>query len=275
MNYSLNIYFFFFWKSIFHAFQISSRAKYNRKERLPRANHKSLETSSKQDSLISASQDTEKSNFFHCLRPKRRALCPPISHPIPRDGTIPWLFNHRSATNSRTSEPPVPGGTGFARWASYNHKCGPRVNSPIRSYCSGSQTREVCSPTALAWHTVCPSSAATREKDRLDFHSFIFTAISLIATPSLLLRSPTSFQRRRGVSFTLIPGFTLITRSAALLPLSRPSRSSAPVTHPSQGYSVPENSPLSREFFSRQKRNSPTTRYCSLFLFFFFFLEWI
>lgn len=74
----------------------------------------------------------------------------------------------------------------------------------------------------LRWRgtTVCPSSTATREKDRLDFHSFIFTAISLIATPSLLLRSPTSFQRRRGVSFTLIPGFTLITRSAAPLSLS-------------------------------------------------------
>lgn len=71
----------------------------------------------------------------------------------------------------------------------------------------------------LRWRgtTVCPSSTATREKDRLDFHSFIFTAISLIATPSLLLRS---FQRRRGVSFTLIPGFTLITRSAAPLSFS-------------------------------------------------------
>lgn len=72
-------------------------------------------------------------------------------------------------------------------------------------------------------HTVCPCSC-TPEKDRLDFHSFIFTAISLIATPSLLLRSPL---RSTGVSFALIPGFTLITRSAGPL--------SSSLVHPRSG----------------------------------------
>lgn len=81
----LFVIYIFFWKSIFHAFQISSRNKYNPKETFILASTKPQkpETSSKQDSLISPRYG--ESNFFHCLRPKRRALCPPISHPIPRE----------------------------------------------------------------------------------------------------------------------------------------------------------------------------------------------
>lgn len=102
----LFVKYIYFWKSIFHAFQISSRDEYNENIHpcLGQTTKACLETSSKQDSLISASQDTESLIFSIVSGPRDERFV--RQYPIPfLERTIPWLFNHRSATNSRTSRP--------------------------------------------------------------------------------------------------------------------------------------------------------------------------
>lgn len=168
---------------------------------LPRRNrNKSLKNSSKQDSLISASEIRE-SNFFHCLRPKRRrVLCPPISHPIPReDDSVAFQSSLGDEFANEPSRVEQDLRDGLLTITNVAPELTRRFVLIVRA--TRQERLSPGSPTALAWHTVCPSSTATRERDRLDFHSFIFTAISLIATPLLLLRSPTSFLPRRREDF--------------------------------------------------------------------------